>query len=72
MRRGARDVGALSLVKLYEAMEYACVEKIVAEMNQLARRYCDDDLTESTNRVEEHLRKEAEKRTVVPLKGETA
>ncbi len=32
----------------------------------------DQDLTDSMNRVQEHLKKEAENRKVIPLKGETA
>ncbi len=45
------------------------------ETDSIYRRYdiiSDDDLTESMNRVQEHLKKEAEIRKVVPLKRETA
>jgi len=38
--------------------------------DSIYRRYdiiSDDDLTESMNRVQEHLKKEAENRKVVPL-----
>ena len=45
------------------------------ETDSIYRRYdiiSDDDLTESMNRVQEHLKKEAENRKVVPLKRETA
>jgi integrase len=45
------------------------------ETDSIYRRYdifSDDDLIESMNRVQEHLRKEAENWKVVPLKRETA
>lgn len=45
------------------------------ETDSTYRRYdiiSDDDLTESMNRVQEHLKKEAEIPKVVPLKRETA
>jgi integrase len=45
------------------------------ETDSIYRRYdiiSDDDHTESMNRVQEHLKKEAEVRKVVPLKRETA
>ena len=45
------------------------------ETDSIYRRYdiiSDDDLTESMNRVQEHLKKESENRKVVPLKRETA
>jgi integrase len=45
------------------------------ETDSIYRRYdiiSDADLTESMNRVQEHLKKEAENRKVVPLKRETA
>jgi hypothetical protein len=45
------------------------------ETDSIYRRYdiiSDDDLTGSMNRVQEHLKKEAENRKVVPLKQETA
>jgi hypothetical protein len=45
------------------------------ETDSIYRRYdiiSDDDLTGSMNRVQEHLKKEAENRKVVPLKRETA
>ncbi len=40
------------------------------ETDSIYRRYdiiSDDDLTESMNRVQEHLKKEAENRKVLPL-----
>lgn len=43
--------------------------------NAVYKRYdiiSDDDLTDSMTRVQEHLKKEAENRKVVPLKRETA
>jgi hypothetical protein len=45
------------------------------ETDSIYRRYdinSEDDLTESMNRVQEHVKKEAEIRKVVPLKRETA
>jgi hypothetical protein len=45
------------------------------ETDSIYRRYdiiSDDDLTESMNRVQEHLKKEAAIRKVVPMKRETA
>jgi integrase len=45
------------------------------ETDSIYRRYdiiSDDDLTGSMNRVQEHLKNEAENRKVVPLKRETA
>ena len=45
------------------------------ETDSIYRRYdiiSDEDLTESMNRVQEHIRKEADNRKVVPLKRETA
>jgi len=45
------------------------------ETDSIYRRYdiiSDEDLTESMNRVQEHIKKESENRKVVPLKRETA
>jgi integrase len=45
------------------------------ETDSIYRRYdiiSDDDLAESMNRVQEHLKKESENRNVVPLKKESA
>ena len=45
------------------------------ETDSISRRYdiiSDDDLTESMNRVQEHIKKEAENHKVVPLKREKA
>jgi integrase len=45
------------------------------ETDSIYRRYdifSDDDLTESMNRVQEHIKKEAENRKIVPLKRERA
>jgi integrase len=45
------------------------------ETDSIYRRYdifSDDDLTESMNRVQEHLKKESENRKVIPLKKQTA
>ena len=45
------------------------------ETDSIYRRYdiiSDEDLTEVMNRVQEHLKKEAENRKVIPLKRETA
>ena len=43
--------------------------------NSVYKRYdiiSDDDLAESMNRVQEHLKKEAENRKVVPINQRTA
>jgi integrase len=45
------------------------------ETDSVYRRYdiiSDEDLAESMNRVQEHIKKESENRKVVPLKRETA